>query len=80
MCSSSTPRRPCAEYKQYFRINSLVFLSSALCVVPVVQPHYCAAPSCGSARLTDVIGESQTYIGIPLSVCQREEEGGHGAS
>lgn len=46
----------------------------------LVQPRYCAAPSWGSARLTDVIGESLTYIGIPLSLCQREEGGGHRAS
>lgn len=68
--------RPWAENKHYLRINSLVFLSSALCVVPVVQRHYCAALCRGSARLTDVIGESLTYIGIPLSLCQRERRVG----
>lgn len=49
-------------------------------MLPVVQLHYCAALSCGSARLTDVIGEPLSYIGIPLSLCQREEEDGHQAS
>lgn len=37
-------QRPWVECKHYFRINSSVFLGSALCVVPVVQLHYCAAP------------------------------------
>lgn len=27
-----------------------------------------------TARLTDVTGESLSYIGIPLSLCQTEEE------
>lgn len=47
---------------------------------PVAQQRRCAARRCGSTRLTDVIGQSLTFIGIPLSLCQRERGRGLRAS
>lgn len=78
ICGSSATGGPQLNLSTIF---SLVFLGGGLFVdVLHVQLRYCAAPGCGSARLTDVIGQSLTFIGIPLSLCQREEGSGRRAS
>lgn len=81
MCRSSPPSRG-PELNVNITSGLIARCSSA--VPSVSSPLYSYITvllrSCGSARLTDVIGESLTYIGIPLSQCQREEEGGHRAS
>lgn len=81
MCRSSPPSR---GPELNVNITSGLIAPCSSAVPSVSSPLYSYITvllrRCVSARLTDVIGESLTYIGIPLSPCQREEEGGHRAS
>lgn len=53
-----------------------MFCASAVASLssPVAQQRCCAARCCGSDRLSDVIGRSLTFIGIPLSLSQAKGE------